>query len=204
MLTQSTPLYRRRLGKSVAHAEIQSHLKKKISSLELEKIVNNRRADACWEEKKIVFEIQLSPLSYDEAIKRSEDYARHGYHIVWILHENVFNRQEISPAEFFLRSSYPTYFTNGALVYDQIEVIKGDTRLYRGDPLPIQLSSPCIPFLKIAGRTWKLHFAGDLHTWCAVHGTKTIDKMHRPARGVRLWLQWMGFRILEFVSRNPK
>lgn len=200
-----TPLYPRRLGKSIAHAEIQHHLKKQIPEIELEKTVGNRRADALWEAKKIVFEIQFSSISREQALLRSQDYTALGYHVVWILHDQQFNQKRASLAERFLRQSYPTYYTNGGIFYDQIEIFDGKMRRYQSDPLPIQLNSPSAPFLKIPHRNWPLQFIGDLHTWCARHGTKSLDQLYRahaPPQGIRYWLQFAGFRLLEFVSKN--
>lgn len=212
MLTQPVEnkieyIHRRGFGKSVAHAEIQHYLKKQIPEIELEKTLGNRRADGVWEAKKIVFEIQLSPLTRDQAAQRSHDYATIGYQVVWLLHEGIFNRSDVSIAEQFLRENYPTYFTNGVVFYDQIEVLEGGKRRYRGAPLPIQIASPCTPFLKIPGRQWTLHLLGDLHTWCAIHGIQAfseVTQIYQSPRGWKWWLQWIGFRILECVSKNAK
>jgi len=206
MLMQTrAPLYPRRLGKSIAHKEIQHHLKKQIPEIELEKTINCRRTDALWEAKKIVFEIQISPITYNEAVLRSQDYTTSGYHIVWLLHDQEFNQSKASLAERFLRNSYPTYYTNGALFYDQIDVFDGKVRRYKSDPLPIQLQSPFAPFLKIPYRTWPLHFVGDLHTWCAIHSTKPLTQIHRthsPPQGIRYWLHFLGHRLLEFIVKK--
>ena len=208
MLTQPIKyIHRQGFGKSVAHDEIQHYLKKQIPEIELEKKIGARRSDAVWESRKIVFEIQLSSLSNDQAAVRSSDYKRAGYHVVWILHEKNFNGPNVSSAERFLRLNYPTYYTNGSLFYDQMEVVEGSRRRFRGDPLPIQLTSPCIPFLKIPGRHWPLQFVGDLHTWCSLHSVSAlrgIFKKHQSPQGLRWWLQWIGFRILEGVSKNTK
>jgi hypothetical protein len=207
MLTQKKYVYRRGLGKSVAHGQIQFHLKKQIPSLELEKTLGKRRADAVWEERKIVFEIQFSSITLQEVLNRCRDYSSLGYQIVWILHEGVFNGRKISPAEKFLRASHPTYYTNGGNIYDQIEVVSGRRRLYKGAPLSIEIALPCSPFIQVPDRTWPLHFVGDIHSYCAAHGTQEMEKVlraHQPARGFRGWLQFAGFRILEFVSTNPK
>lgn len=198
---------RQGFGTSVAHGQIQCYLKKQIPRLEIEKMIGPRRADAVWEEKKIVFEIQLSPITFREAQARCADYSAAGYETVWILHEAIFNGRTLSPAEQFLRTVRPTYFTNGREIYDQIEVVGGRRRLYKGASLPIEISEPCSPFLKIPARSWPLHFVGDLHTLCAREGvdvvTQTIRKQ-MPPQGFRGWVQWIGFRILELVSTNQK
>jgi hypothetical protein len=207
MLTKTKNIYRPGFGKSVAHEQIQYHLKKQIPSIELEKVIGKRRADAVWEEKKIVFEIQLSSIAHAEVLNRCSDYAASGYHIVWILHEGLFNGPKVTPAEKFLRESQTTYFTNGATIYDQIEVISGKRRLFQGTPLPVQIEVPCTPFLTVPNRTWPLHFVGDVHTFCATHGVEEVRQIIKPyetPNGLRWWLQFIGLRILEFVSTNQK
>ncbi len=194
-------------GKSVAHESIQRYLKKQISSLELEKTVGKRRGDAVWEEKKIVFEIQLSPITLEEAQQRCHDYLSAGYQVVWILHTGIYNDRRVTPAERFLRKSHPTYFTNGSMIYDQLEVFQGRYRFFRGEPMPIQITSPCQPFIDVLQCKWPLHFVGDIHTFCATQGAAEIQQMmreHSPAKGIRRGLQWIGFRILELVSINQK
>ena len=186
---------------------IQHHLKKQIPDLQLEKKIDNRRADAVWEEQKIVFELQLSPISQEEVLARGCDYTSSGYQVVWILHDAEFNQRRLSPAEQFLRVSYPTYFTNGSTFYDQIEVVEGNQRRYRGDLLPVSLSSPCRPLIKVPDRCWPLHCLGDLHTWCATHGVSALQelfKKHRSPQGIRWWLQFATFRILEWASNTAK
>ncbi len=207
MLTKTKNIYRHGFGKSVAHEQIQYHLKKQIPSLELEKAIGKRRADAVWEEKKVVFEIQLSPIAHAEVLGRCSDYTASGYRIVWILHEGIFNGPKVSPAEKFLRESQTTYFTNGREIYDQIEVIRGKRRLFQGKQLPIQIEIPCAPFLSVPDRAWPLHFVGDLHTFCATHGVEEVRLIMKPymrSHGFGWWLQFIGLRILELVSTNQK
>lgn len=190
-------------GKSVAHASIQRYLKKQIPSLELEKKVDKRRGDAVWEAKKIVFEIQLSPITLEEAQQRCHDYLSAGYQIVWILHAGIFNDKKASPAERFLRKSFPTYFTNGDSIYDQVEVFRGRYRFFKGDPLPVQITAPCTPFIEVPQCQWPLHFVGDIHTLCATQGVgeiRKIQKKYALPTGIKYGLQWIGFRILELVS----
>ncbi len=207
MLTQTKYIYRRGLGKSVAHEEIQGYLKKQIPTLILEKNLGKRRADGVWEEEKIVFEIQISPISPQEAVDRCTDYASLGYQVVWILYEGFYNDSKVSPAEKLLRSSYPTYFTNGAYIYDQIEVIRAKKRHFKGEALPVNIKEPCTPFIKVPDRSWPLHFVGDIHTACATLGVQEIKKIihhYRPMEGWKWWLYFIGMRILELVSTNQK
>lgn len=207
MLTNTKNLNRQPFGKSLAHHEIQCHLKKQIDALELEKKIGGRRGDAVWEDKKIVFEIQISSISLNEARSRIADYAKLGYQVVWILHDRVFNGSKVSPAEKFLRNFYPSYFSNGGYIYDQLEVFRGERRVYKGEPLVIEVTQPCAPFIEVPLRKWAFNFVGDLHTFCAVHGAKEawrLLKKHLPPQGFRWWLRFIGFRVLEAVSTNQK
>lgn len=100
-----------------------------------------RIADVAWHAKKIVFEIQRSNLSMEEAQNRTSDYQKAGYTVIWILHDKQFNRSTLSAAENYLRQA-PCYFTNidpkgKGIVYDQFEVIEGHRRLFKGPQLPI-------------------------------------------------------------------
>ncbi len=100
-----------------------------------------RIADVAWHSKKIVFEIQRSPIPLEEAQSRNSDYQTAGYHVVWILHDKQFNKTTLSASECHLRTT-PCYFTNidkkgNGIVYDQFEVVKGSRRLFKGPPLKI-------------------------------------------------------------------
>lgn len=101
----------------------------------------HRIADIAWLPQRIIFEVQCSPISLSEIKARKKDYASLGYTLVWILHDRRFNRKWPTIAELFARSG-PCYFTNGNHFYDQVEIVKGRHRLYRGPPLSINLSAP--------------------------------------------------------------
>src|SRR5581483_589437 len=138
----------------------------------------NRIADVAWHAKKIVFEVQCSPLSLEEAQTRTLDYQKTGYQILWILHDNQFNQQRLSAAESYLRTQF-CYFTNinkigEGIVYDQFEVLKRERRLFKGHPLavsPVKIlrlpkaSLSTEHFPKILLRrllNWKSYAKGDL------------------------------------------
>jgi competence protein CoiA len=81
-----------------------------------------RIADVAWASKKIVFEVQCSPISLEEVRGRIADYQRQGYSVIWILHDKQFNKPSLSAAEHHLRKT-PCYYTNcdktgKGLVYD--------------------------------------------------------------------------------------
>jgi competence protein CoiA-like protein len=183
-------------SKSLAHWQIQHHLKSLIPTLLLEKRVENRIADALWEEQKIVFEIQCSPLSLEEAQKRCHDYISLGYTPVWILHDRTFNHKSVAKAERFLRTKSPTYYTNGDLIYDQFDCAHDLKKVYQGPPLPINIT-----VLKKAplllDREWPICFEGDLFHWAEVHDIAPFRKMAARCHRGRRFYRWS--RIYKFL-----
>lgn len=142
-----TPLSCRQHQKGIIHIQLQLYLQSLLSEEEtqLEAAFPSigRIADvACLKTKKI-FEIQYSPISLHEAKGRTEDYARIGFQIVWILHDRRFNKKNLSAAEEYLRQG-TCYFTNmdhegGGKIYDQFEIIQKGKRVYRASPLNVDL-----------------------------------------------------------------
>lgn len=132
--------------KSLAHLQIQLHLKSLIPEAFLEKPFPSigRIADVAWEERKIIFEVQYSPISLEEVQKRNADYGQCGYFVVWLLHDKQFNQRRLSPAEAYLRQG-PCYFVNGYKVYDQFEVVRNSKRIYRGPSFPVDITLPWAP-----------------------------------------------------------
>jgi competence protein CoiA len=192
----------RQHGKSLAHLQIQLHLKSLIAGLTLEKRFQNRIADACWAAEKIVFEVQCSPISLEEAKSRCEDYQRHGFTPVWILHDKRFNNRRLSPAEGYLRLHTPTYFTDGYRIYDQFEVCHSGRRLYASPPLPIDAGRPLRKDLSMISRSWSLSFQGDLSDHDPNQWKKLEQKiLHRTRR--RLFSQiykYLLYRLLEITT----
>ncbi len=137
------PLVCRQSGKSLAHLQIQLHLKSLIAGIVLEKPfpLIGHIADAVWEEEKIIFEVQCSPISKEEAQKRNESYEKLGYKVVWLLHGRFFNKKNLSPAERLLRQG-PCYFVKELAVYDQFDVVAANRRLFKGPPLRVDLKKP--------------------------------------------------------------
>lgn len=142
--------------KSLTHLHIQlllQFLLKEQVFLEYRFPQIGRIADVYWQQQKIVFEVQCSPISLEEAKERCEDYKKLGLHPIFILHDHRFNRRYCSAAEIFLRKE-GCLFTNGKdLFYDQVEVCKGAKRIYRGPRLTVHPDKPL--FIPV------LHFEGD-------------------------------------------
>lgn len=196
--------------KSVAHSKIQLHLKSLIPGSLLEKSFPSigRIADVVWEEKKIVFEIQCSPISKEEAQSRCQDYESLGYTPVWILYSKRFNRKKLSKAEKFLRTRV-CFFADGFKIYDQFEVIQERKRLFLGPPLSVELHKPLLPapslenpILAISERSWPISFEGDLLDRVSkgeLEGLKTLElqfqkKLKNPL-WKRLYKEWLYFLL---------
>lgn len=164
--------------KSAAHLQAQLAITRLLpageSQMERPFPTIARIADVAWERAKIVFEIQCSPISLEEASQRSSDYKSTGYTPVWILHTRRFNRRKMSASENFLRKT-GAYYTNfdekgyGEFI-DQFEICKGSRRLFRGPSLQVDLSKPKIfkgalddlPETLKSRSCWPLTFKGDL------------------------------------------
>jgi competence protein CoiA len=143
----SLPKQCRQHEKSQEHIQLQLKLRDLIASddvqIECQFPVIRRIADLAWNSKKLIFEIQCSPISLEEAQCRILDYATIGYEVIWVLHDKRFNQKNLSAAESFLRKT-PCYFTNMdktgfGIVYDQFEVLKNHQRLFKGPPLVVSL-----------------------------------------------------------------
>lgn len=154
----------RQNGKTLEHLNVQFFCLQALPQGEcvLEKRFPdiNRIADVVWEPKKLIFEIQCSPISSNEVYERNQDYKKIGYEVVWILHDKRFNQKRLSGAEHFLYSS-PHYFTNmteegKGEIYDQFSLIDRGLRLNRLKPLPIDIRQPKL----VAYRTGNDHDVG--------------------------------------------
>lgn len=146
----------------------------------------HRIADLFWEKEGIVFEVQCSPISEEEVKARSRDYRSLGLKIVWILHDQRFNKNKLSVAEHWLRSALPCYYTNitaegSGICYDQFEIVEEFYRLFRGPPLPVifrysgERTKGC-PFTR---EKWELSFQGDLiDQWQFANSFTKENMMH--------------------------
>lgn len=165
---------------SLAHIHIQKTLAKAFSDAIIEKKfpLINRIADVAVFSKRIIFEVQISPISKKEVKQRNRDYGKLGFNVVWILHDQTFNRINLSTAERYLLSR-PHYYTNinqegKGIIYDQFAYYQGRRLLFKGSPLPVDLSRftrnlYAKPYrgrlgrqLGVRIRKWGLSFGGDL------------------------------------------
>jgi competence protein CoiA len=178
-----TPLCRQS-QKTASHLQLQIYLVHQFSSddsqLEYRFPTIQRIADVAWFSKKIVFEIQYSPISAEEVAARTHDYTQIGWHIVWILHDHLYNKNRLSAAEAIL-STIPHFFTNmnsqgQGMIYDQFQICQERTRRVRFAPLPIDIKhlkeenllKDNWPLLAQHARAkyWKVSFQGDLMSLC--------------------------------------
>jgi hypothetical protein len=135
-----------------------------------------RIADVAWESGKIVFEVQYSAISLQEAHSRCQDYLSVGFTPIWVLHENQFNKRKLSASEELLRKT-GAYYTNinekgHGEIYDQFDVYIRGKKIFSGPPLKIDLRKPSpLPAKLFIGkeapqailrRSGPLYFAGDL------------------------------------------
>lgn len=148
-------------GKSPTHLAIQyalqNLLKEEETSLEYPFPPIGRIADFVWHSKKIVIEVQCSPIQAIEVEERIKDYNSMGYTVVWILHEQRFNQLRVTGAEAFLRGHlfFYTDMNEKGLgkIYRQESEVKGGLRVKRAPrisidirTLPLILSPPKSPF----------------------------------------------------------
>jgi competence protein CoiA len=200
----------RQHGKSLAHLQIQLHLKSLIPSLVLEKRFASRIADACWDQEKVVFEIQCSPIPLHEAKSRCEDYLKLGFTPVWILHDRRYNRFTISPAEEYLRTHTTTFYTDGRAVYDQFDVCQNLRRVFRGPKIPVNLTLQPVQLTEpLFSRDWPLSFHGDLFQRATGQQLEHLKKIVNRYQTQQRWNKWkeayqfLLYRLLEQASIFP-
>lgn len=218
-------------AKSQEHLQVQFHLEALLGDgvgLEERFPSIERIADVVWWPQKLVFEVQCSPISVEEIRRRNKDYASLGLRVVWILHDQRYNKRKLSGAEAELRHC-PHYFTNidasgEGVVYDQFDSVVDGVRRRKLSPLPVDLSQPLAfnkPFFFSLAcvRRRAMSFAGDLADLCvrdASHdyllSAKRIEAIERRSkRRHALKRAWYAFvarpytialeMLLEKVSR---
>jgi competence protein CoiA len=169
----------RQQAKSMAHLQTQCYLHSilppKDCQLEYPFPSIKRIADVVWFSKKIIFEVQCSPIHPDEIKSRNADYASQGYQVIWVLHDQRYNQWKLSAAENYL-SLHPHYYTNidaegSGFIYDQGYLLRNGVRKERmqilridpTQPLTIELFPPKMPkILRSRISHWPLYFSGDL------------------------------------------
>lgn len=133
-------LYSKSEDHFLAQVELQKYFPKGEIQVEKPFIQINRVADGCWEKKRIIFEIQCSPISEKEAEMRARDYQSIGYEIVWLLDDKRYNKRTLRPAEEILRRKSAYYLAIRSFkVYDQFEIFLFAQRVRRSRPMQVEL-----------------------------------------------------------------
>lgn len=125
-----------------------------------------RIADVAHPSAKIVYEIQYSPMSLEEAKGRCKDYEALGWTVIWILHDQTFNKGRRRPVERFLRSKI-CYYSNmdrkgNGVIYDcsgPYQPICPVNLAARRSPIP---SCKWPALLTNRAKTWTFYHEGDL------------------------------------------
>ena len=130
-------------GKSKKHLLIQLEIEKRINGAKLEVPFPTigRIGDVVWEKEKIIFEIQCSRITYEEAQARVFEYESLGYKVIWILDDGIFNHRRVRKSELFIRTHHSYYVKKRSFFYDQFEIIQGNRRIKRGKKIPIDFRS---------------------------------------------------------------
>lgn len=180
-------------GKSLTHLQAQLTIQKILSheKAEIEKRFPSisRVADVVWEEKKIVLEVQCSPMSVEEAQKRISDYDSLGYKVVWILHDKKFNKKKLAPVEIFLQNQL-LFYTNidvkgRGVIYDQYRAhyFFGPRSIVNLCKMYFVSSQTLLPAF-IKKRLLQILFQGDLQDRCLkdenfLHRMLVLEEMQR-------------------------
>ena len=192
-------------AKSAIHLQTQKYICSKFPDAFMEYYFPdiNRFADVVIPSKKLIFEVQCSPISLFEVRARQAAYSSTGYQLIWILHDSKFNRRGLSDVEKHLRKS-PTYFTNidargQGFIYDQLIIRSNVKRLYIGKNCPISLikpfkmcslKKPTAPqFILQRENNWPLYFQNDLFDRCCQNESMSKYLKRTEARYRRL--KWM-------------
>lgn len=128
-----SPLSKCRLSqKSERHIQLQNSIYQQLGSsncdLEVRFPEIGRIADVAWYEKKIVFEVQCSPISYEEITCRTKDYESVGWYVVWLLLDKTFLHKRRS--ELFLWLENRTFYFADSKCTQEVERCFYDTFKY--------------------------------------------------------------------------
>jgi len=161
-------------AKSLEHLELQRHITnlcgpRAHQEVRFESI--GRIADVAWDEGKIIFEIQCSPIDAEEVEARILDYNRLGWSVIWILYDRRFRHRKVTAAEHLL-STHPHYFFRGHEIYDCYDLSVNGIREWRSNDRAIDItqikrrkivqnSAPLPRVLRTRAATWPLHVQDD-------------------------------------------
>ncbi len=156
----------------------------------------DRIADACWEKEKIVFEVQCSQLTEQEAKRRIQDYRSLGYETIWLLDDRRYNRPVARPAEIFLRKHAAYYISIrkglASFYYDQFEIFQEKRRIQKGRPMAVSLQKVYRIQQKILSKEYFPKQIIDLNTSCYMKADRLYRAFHAQPLAM---LQWRALEI---------
>lgn len=194
-------------AKGMPHLMLQQHLKNILPDGEVELECQfasiGRIADVAWHSMRLVYEIQCSPISAEEIRARNKAYASLGYQVVWIFHDDRYNKYRLSSAEAVLRDQ-PHYYSdmdaNGmGRIYDQFAMVSKGKRIQRLPAVSINLSCPkfikdkvsisSLPFPQVLYerlKLWPIIFSGDTVDRCLNFHPENLEHQELIAQ-LRKW-----------------
>lgn len=222
----------RQAGKSEAHLAVQKMVQdlwgEERCRLERRFPQISRIADICIDSERVVIEVQCSAIDPQEVRARNRDYEQMGYRVVWIFHDGNFNRRRLTAGEAELEDD-SRYYTDGKMIYDQLELFQGGERKVFMGPTSVDPSvvrsvqyfeglfdgvEQELP-VTLARRyfTRKVFFGGDLLelflTQNFLLGHPGIQKLFRVEKkkskapeGVRAWYLKMLYKLLSVYSSS--
>jgi len=135
----------------------------------------SRIADVAYHSHNTVFEIQVSPISSEEALQRTHDYQSIGWNVIWILHAARFGRNKASPFEEAV-NDIPHYFTDIGFyegkLWDELSIVRnGQRKWFSFPPLRCHIDTIMVEptsnipqnshNLLLLRKNWPCHLQGD-------------------------------------------
>lgn len=127
--------------RSLLHQEIQDFIQQQFpdAELELESFFPQigRRADIVWPDRRLIFEVQCSPISRWEIAGRMEDYGRLGYEVIWVLLADRYFRRHLTEVEQVLFHAPYFFITKKAFCFTTPGPVKEGRRKWRAEKVPV-------------------------------------------------------------------
>lgn len=181
-------------AKGMVHLMVQNTLKEILPEGEVQLEYRfdgiGRIADVAWLPRRLIFEVQCSPITAEEVAARNAAYASAGFQVVWILHDARYNQKRLSAAEDVLRL-HPHYFTNmdeagQGMIYDHFSLIDKGMRTHRLPRMAIDPASPREKFngvlfeghpraLRERAEAWHMGFVGDCLSRCLLNEEALVE-----------------------------
>lgn len=162
----------RQQGKSEEHLFLQNSICRALgpsAAMEVRFDEIGRIADVFCQERRLVVEVQCSPISDEEIRSRTEAYESLGYSVIWILHDKTFKKKRLTSAEEYLQKR-THYYTSQGIIYDECHVVISRFRKMASlcKQVDIAALNPVEPAVAISNamrqrkENWKYSARGDL------------------------------------------